>query len=170
VFPIPGGRLLRHSIQKLVPRYDKCLSSGGEYVKKKLNTCCICCNKYFLAIVFCFCTRPQGNFLCGYCPWYKEDILDATSYDPGLVLLSVQKLQERHATVNNSTSISCESGYKISHSFVDVLIFYVLLFGVVMRFLTADQKQQHVYVCKELRQSASDDATFLSRVITGDES
>jgi hypothetical protein len=33
-----------------------------------------------------------------------------------------------------------------------------------------DQKQQRVNVCKELRQIASDDATFLSRVITGDES
>jgi hypothetical protein len=33
---------------------------------KKLNTCCICCNKYFHAIVFCFCTRPQGNLLCGW--------------------------------------------------------------------------------------------------------
>jgi hypothetical protein len=35
---------------------------------------------------------------------------------------------------------------------------------------TADQKQQRVDVCTELRQLASDDETFLSRVITGDES
>jgi hypothetical protein len=34
--------------------------------------------------------------------------------------------------------------------------------------LTADQKQQHVNVCEELRQIASNDAT-LSRVIIGDE-
>ena len=34
VVPIPGGRLLQHRIQKLVPRYDKCLNSGGEYVEK----------------------------------------------------------------------------------------------------------------------------------------
>jgi hypothetical protein len=39
-----------------------------------------------------------------------------------------------------------------------------------MRFLTADQKQQCVNVCKEPRQIASNDAPFLSRVITGDES
>jgi transposase len=39
----------------------------------------------------------------------------------------------------------------------------------VPRILTADQKQQRVNVCEELRQIASDDATFLSRVITGDE-
>jgi hypothetical protein len=39
-----------------------------------------------------------------------------------------------------------------------------------MRFLTADQKQQRVNVCEELRQIASDDAAFLPRVITGDES
>jgi hypothetical protein len=39
------------------------------------------------------------------------------------------------------------------------------VFGL-MRFLTADQKQQYVNVCKELRQITSDDATFLPRVIT----
>jgi len=38
----------------------------------------------------------------------------------------------------------------------------------VLRILTADQKQQHVNVCTELRQIASDDETFLSRVIIGD--
>ena len=40
----------------------------------------------------------------------------------------------------------------------------------VPRIVTADQKQQRVNVCTELRQIASDDETFLSRVITGDES
>ena len=40
----------------------------------------------------------------------------------------------------------------------------------VARILTADQKQQRVNDCTELRQLASDDETFLSRVITGDES
>jgi hypothetical protein len=39
----------------------------------------------------------------------------------------------------------------------------------LMPFLTADQKQQCVNVCKELCQIACDDAVFLSRVITGDE-
>jgi len=38
----------------------------------------------------------------------------------------------------------------------------------VSRILTADQKQQRV--CTELRHLASDDETFLSKVITGDES
>jgi metal-dependent amidase/aminoacylase/carboxypeptidase family protein len=38
----------------------------------------------------------------------------------------------------------------------------------VPRILTVDQKQQCVNVYEELRQIASDDATFLSRVITGD--
>jgi hypothetical protein len=42
--------------------------------------------------------------------------------------------------------------YKISHSWVGMLIIYILSFGVVMRF----------------RDIASDDTTFLSRVITGD--
>jgi len=40
----------------------------------------------------------------------------------------------------------------------------------VARILIADQKQQRVNVCTELRQFASDDERFLSRVITGDES
>jgi len=40
----------------------------------------------------------------------------------------------------------------------------------VPRILTADQKQQRINVCTELHQLASDDETFLSRVITGDES
>jgi len=40
----------------------------------------------------------------------------------------------------------------------------------VPRILTADQKQQRVNFCTELRQLASDDENFLSRVITGDES
>ena len=34
VVPIPDGRLLRHRIIKLVPRYDKYLNFGGEYVEK----------------------------------------------------------------------------------------------------------------------------------------
>ena len=33
VVPILDGRLLRHRVQKLVSRYDKCLNSGGEYLK-----------------------------------------------------------------------------------------------------------------------------------------
>jgi len=40
----------------------------------------------------------------------------------------------------------------------------------VPRILTADQKQRRVNVCTELRQLVSDNETFLSRVIIGDES
>jgi hypothetical protein len=40
----------------------------------------------------------------------------------------------------------------------------------VPRILTGDQKQQHVSVCEALHQTTSNDAIFLSRVITGDES
>jgi hypothetical protein len=47
--------------------------------------------------------------------------------------------------------------------------FYILLFEVVMRFLTADQEQQNVNLCEELRQIATDDAT-LPKVITEDKS
>jgi hypothetical protein len=40
----------------------------------------------------------------------------------------------------------------------------------VPRILTADQKQQGIDVCTELRQLASNDETFLSRDITDDKS
>jgi hypothetical protein len=40
----------------------------------------------------------------------------------------------------------------------------------VPRILTADQKQQRVDICTELCQLASDDETFLSTVITSEES
>jgi len=40
----------------------------------------------------------------------------------------------------------------------------------VPRILTADQKQRRVNICTELRQLASENETFLSRVITGDDS
>jgi hypothetical protein len=40
----------------------------------------------------------------------------------------------------------------------------------LMQFLTADQKQQLVKIFKELCTVASEDTTFLSRFITGDES
>ena len=40
----------------------------------------------------------------------------------------------------------------------------------VSRILTADLKQQCVNTCNELHQLITDDETFLSRVITGDES
>jgi hypothetical protein len=39
----------------------------------------------------------------------------------------------------------------------------------VSRIQTADQKQQRVNVCEELRQIASDDVAFLSSVIAGNE-
>ena len=38
VVTIPGSRFLRHGISKVVPRYDKCLNSGGEYSEKNSST------------------------------------------------------------------------------------------------------------------------------------
>jgi hypothetical protein len=38
-----------------------------------------------------------------------------------------------------------------------------------MRFLTDDRKQQHVSVCDQLRRITSGKATFLSKMIDGDE-
>jgi hypothetical protein len=40
----------------------------------------------------------------------------------------------------------------------------------VPRPLNPEQKENHVAICQELRQRALDDPSFMSRVITGDES
>jgi hypothetical protein len=56
--------------------------------------------------------------------------------------------------IDDSTSISWESVYKTSRSWVDVLIVYVLLFGVVsglMRFCDGSDKgtaSMHQILCK----------------------
>jgi hypothetical protein len=47
---------------------------------------------------------------------------------------------------------------------------YLVAAKFVPRILAADQKHQRVNICKELRQIASNDTTFLSRVIAGDKS
>lgn len=39
----------------------------------------------------------------------------------------------------------------------------------VLRLLTQEQKEHRVEVCQELRQRAMDDPSFMSRIITGDE-
>ena len=44
------GDFYNTGIQTLVARYDKCLNSGGEYVEKYLNSCCICSNTYNLVL------------------------------------------------------------------------------------------------------------------------
>ncbi|KAJ4450526.1 hypothetical protein ANN_01953 [Periplaneta americana] len=45
----------------LIPRYEKCRNSGGEYVEKEINKWSICSNKSFHETVFSLCKRPQGN-------------------------------------------------------------------------------------------------------------
>ena len=40
----------------------------------------------------------------------------------------------------------------------------------IPRLLTLEQKEHHVAICQELRQRALDDPSFMSRVITGNES
>jgi len=38
-FGLSAAAFYEEGIQKLVPRYDKCLSNGGEYVKKRFEEC-----------------------------------------------------------------------------------------------------------------------------------
>jgi hypothetical protein len=40
----------------------------------------------------------------------------------------------------------------------------------VPQHLTNEQKQRHINVCLELQEKANEDKTFISRIITGDES
>ena len=64
VVPIPGGRLLLHKIQKLVPQYDKCLNSGGEYVENSpVNGVPVPINISLNLVLFV--GKTQENLLCG---------------------------------------------------------------------------------------------------------
>ena len=73
VVPIPSGRLLSHRIQNLVPRYEKCLNCGGEYVENYINTCLSVHAPGKLTLwtrcVLCI-TRPSSAGV--FKPWYAE--------------------------------------------------------------------------------------------------
>jgi len=78
--------------------------------------------------------------------------------------------QDRHRTIRDIAE-EVEVGYGTCQGVLtEELGMHRVAAKFVPRILTADQKQQRVSVCTELRQLASDDETFLSRVITGDES
>jgi hypothetical protein len=75
--------------------------------------------------------------------------------------------------VDDSTNLSWEPVHKISQLGGHADFLHPFIWNHVsglMQFLTADQKQCCVNVCKELCQITSEDATFLSRVINGDKS
>jgi len=78
--------------------------------------------------------------------------------------------QDRHRTIRDIAE-EVEVGYgTCQRVLTEELGMHRVAAKFVPRILTADQKQQRVNVCTELRQLASDDETLLSRVITGDES
>ena len=78
--------------------------------------------------------------------------------------------QDRHRTIRDIPE-KVEVGYGTCQwVLTEELGMHRVAAKFVPRILTADQKQQRVNVCTELRQLASDDETFLSRVITVDES
>jgi hypothetical protein len=61
----------------------------------------------------------------------------------------------RYATVNDSTCISWESVYKISRSWVDVLIFAPFYMKSCIwpdgDFVMDSKKEQHYFLCKSLK-------------------
>ena len=87
-------------------------------------------------------------------------------------LARIQELirQDRHRTIRDIPE-KVEVGYGTCQwVLTEELGMHRVAAKFVPRILTAGQKQQRVKVCTELRQLASDDETFLSRVITDDES
>jgi len=84
--------------------------------------------------------------------------------------IQVLILQDRRRTIRDIAE-DVEFGYGTCQRVLpEELGMYLVAAKFVPRILTADQKQQRVNVFTELRQLASDNETFLSRVITGDES
>jgi len=78
--------------------------------------------------------------------------------------------QDRHRTIHDIAE-EVEVGYgTFQRVLTEELGMHLVAAKFVPRILTGDQKQQRVNVCIEFRQLASDDETFLSRIITGDES
>ena len=75
--------------------------------------------------------------------------------------------QDRHRTIRDIAE-EVEFGYGTCQRVLTELGIHRVAAKFVPRILTVDQKQQSVSVCTELRQLASDDENFLSRVITGE--
>ena len=74
--------------------------------------------------------------------------------------------QDRHRTIRDIAE-EVGAGYgTCQRVLTEELGMHHVAAKFVPRILTADQKQQHIDVYTELRQLASDDETFLSRVIT----
>jgi hypothetical protein len=68
--------------------------------------------------------------------------------------------------VHNSTSIFFEPVYKISHSWVDVLIFYIVLFGVVYlarRDFEMDRTKEQDYIFSKARKKYDGDPGNLDK-------
>ena len=92
-----------------------------------------------------------------------------TSCTTAETVARIQELirQDRRRTIRNIAE-EVEVGYGTCQRVpMEELGMHRVAANFVPRILTAYQKQQRVNVCTELRQLASDDETFLSRVITG---
>jgi len=116
--------------------------------------------------------------------WYAQFKTGRTSADDGKhtgrptscttpeTVARIQELirQDRCRTIRNIPE-EVEVGYGTCQRILtEELGMHRVAAKFVPRILTADQKQQRVNVCTVLRQLVSDNETFLSRVINGDES
>jgi histone-lysine N-methyltransferase SETMAR len=85
---------------------------------------------------------------------------------------TIQRLvhEDHRRTIKDMAAI-----INVSHGTVQIILtcdlnMHCVAAKFVPRLLTPEQKEQHVAICQELRQRALDDTSFMSRVITGDES
>jgi hypothetical protein len=72
-------------------------------------------------------------------------------------------------------SLMCHTIVNVSHGTVQTILtcdlnMHRVAAKFIRRLLTPEQKEQRVAICQELHQRAVDDPSFMSRVITGDES
>ena len=72
VVSIPGGRQIRHTIQKLVSRYDSCLNSGREYVKNS--------STLVVSVLMNFSIKPYFVSVRGPRETYLVDALHTRNY------------------------------------------------------------------------------------------
>jgi len=93
------------------------------------------------------------------------------SYTTPETVTRIQELlrQDRRRTIHIAEEVGIDYG-TCQRVLTEELAMQRVATKFMPRILTADQRQRRVNVCTELRQLASDDENFLSRVITDDES
>jgi hypothetical protein len=87
---------------------------------------------------------------------------------------NIEKIRELIHEERRRTTHELGDTAGISHGVCQILTENLTMHHIavksVPRLLTNDQKQRRVNLCLQLQQKANEDTTFISRIITGDES